>query len=253
MIVDPWKSRVNLVQILREPFLDLFGSSFDFFKLYVAFSGVTAWHVYYKMEFGTTRLWPCERPSLICSFRNESRGFSAAFSNLFECSWWNVCLERPIFTMTLNLLFAKPIGSTTLKHSTLKISGFFVLYSSEMRSSQESQLLSASPCVPPEHEGQDVRVQPWIVSLPCQVSWPQFLGNKLLQLVPCLVEALHSRQFGKLSKLHGTSKKCHTPAQPPFFASHPSYAGSGMRPWATSESRGRLGTGYFFLVSWKVL
>ena len=116
-----------------------------------------------------------------------------------------------------------------------------------MRSSQESQLLSASPCVPPEHEGQDVRVQPWIVTVACQVSWPQFLGNKLLQLVPCLVEALQSRQFGKLS--NGTSKKCPTPAQPPFFASHPSYAGSGMRPWATSRSRGRLGTGYFFLVS----
>ena len=168
MILDPWKSRVNLVQILREPFLDLFGSSFDFFKLYVAFSGFTAWHVYYKMEFGTTRLWPCERPSLICSFRNESRGFSAAFSNLFECSWWNVCLERPIFTMTLNLIFAKPIGSTTRKHRTLK-------------------------------------------------------NKRLFQLVSCLVYALRSRQFGKLSQLHVTLT-CPTPPQPPCCVASTTHA-----------------------------
>ena len=56
----------------------------------------------------------------------------------------NVCFERPISTMTLSILFAKPIGSTTRKHSTLKNKRLFVLYSSEMRSSQESQLLSAS-------------------------------------------------------------------------------------------------------------
>ena len=46
MILDPWKSTENLVQILREPFLDLFSSSFKIFKLYVAFSGFTAWQVY---------------------------------------------------------------------------------------------------------------------------------------------------------------------------------------------------------------
>ena len=62
-----------------------------------------------------------------------------------ERSWWNLFSERPIFTMGLNIIFANPIGSATRTHSFPK-NKHFVLYSnsSEMPSSQESQLLSAS-------------------------------------------------------------------------------------------------------------
>ena len=50
--------------------------------------------------------------------------------------------SQNVLTVTLNLIFAKPIGST-IRTQSIPIF-FFVLYSSEMRSSQENQLLSAS-------------------------------------------------------------------------------------------------------------
>ena len=46
--------------------------------------------------------------------------------------------------MGLSLIFANPIGSAARTHSFAKNKRSFVLYSSEMPSSQESQLLSAS-------------------------------------------------------------------------------------------------------------
>ena len=47
MILDSWKSRENLFQILHEPFLDLFFSTFDFCSNSMLLSvGFTAWQVY---------------------------------------------------------------------------------------------------------------------------------------------------------------------------------------------------------------
>ena len=68
-----------------------------------------------------------------------------------------------------------------LEHTAFpKISVFFVLYSSEMPSSQESQLLSASAALRSigTWKPKTYVVSRELSTVACQVSWPEFLRNK---------------------------------------------------------------------------
>ena len=84
----------------------------------------------------------------------------------------NLRLDRPISTMTLNVIFKKPIVALQLENTALLEIGSFRPYSSLAR----CPLRKRAKCfqqvrlrVPLEHEGQDVNAQPWIVMVVCQV------------------------------------------------------------------------------------
>ena len=132
--------------------------------------------------------------------KNKVAAVLTTLGNLLRSKWVSrirCCVQQSYWTCVSNVPFLPWLWASFLQNPlALRLENIALLKISVFLSSILARCVlhkrancfqQVRPCIPPEHESQDVRVQPWIVTVACQVSWPQFLGNKLLQLVPCLV------------------------------------------------------------------